>query len=163
MAHCSAAVNPLLAMLSFKLLCPLTLTVARPHSHSRANIPSYLRGPIKGRIENSWVSWCDLSAPTTPPGPFRRSGCGFCLRGGLNNAEWVHFSEKGLLLWRVGGWPVRAGAGPTSVCVQSQAGPEHRAPRRPPSPLHGGLCSRFHAITAAACFPAQSCQGHKGP
>lgn len=52
----------------------------------------------------------------------------------------------------------RAGAGLTSVCVQS-----HSVPRRPPSPLPGGLCSRFSAIRAAACFPAQSCQGHKRP
>lgn len=57
----------------------------------------------------------------------------------------------------------RARAGLTSVCVLSQAGPKHNVPQWPPSPLLGGLCSRFHAIRVAACFPAQACQGHKGP
>lgn len=69
------------------------------------------------------------------------------------------FLRQGLLFQ--GGERIRAGL--TSVCVQSQAGPEHSVPWRPPSPLPGGLCSRFHAIRAAACFPAQSCQGHKRP
>lgn len=68
-----------------------------------------------------------------------------------------------LLFQRGGGAAERAGAGLTSVCVRSQAGPEHGVPRWPPSPLPGGLCSRFHAIRAAACFPAQSCQAHKRP
>lgn len=57
----------------------------------------------------------------------------------------------------------RAGDGLTSVWFQSQAGLKHSVPQWPPSPLLGGLCSQFHAIRAAACFPAKACQGYKEP
>ena len=163
MTRCNTAVNPVLAPWAFKQLYPLTLKVAGLHSHPHTNIPSYLRGPIKGHIENSWaflsLPLCDLSVTAILLGPFRRSGSSFCLRGGPKQCISGPFLRQGLLFQGV----ERAGAGLTSVCVQSQAGPEHSVPRWPPSPLPGGLCSRFHAIRAAACFPAQSCQGHKRP
>lgn len=102
---------------------------------------------------------CDLSVANILPGPFRRSGSSFCLRGGPKQCISGTFLRQGLLFQGI----VRAGAVLTSVCVQSQAGPEHSVPRWPPSPLLGGLCSRFHAIRAAACFPAQSCHWYKRP
>ena len=55
MALCNTAVNPVLAPWAFKQLCPLTLKVTGLHPHSHTNIPSYLRGPIKSHIENSWA------------------------------------------------------------------------------------------------------------
>lgn len=128
------------------------------HIHTLTTIPSYLRGPIKGHIENSWVF---LSLPLMwfisdghIARAFGRSGLRLCLRGGPKQCLSDQSQPQGLLFQGT----ERAGAGLTSVCVQS-----HSVPRRPPSPLPGGLCSRFSAIRAAACFPAQSCQGHKRP
>lgn len=157
-ASYNTAVNPALAPWAFKQLCELTLKVSGLHSHT--NIPSYLRGPIKGRRIHE-----PFSQPPPPCVIYLRWPYCHALSEGvatlfvLGEARKQYISGPFLLFQAA----ERARAGLTSVCVQSQAGPEHGVPRWPPSPFPGGLCSRFHAIRVAACFPAQSCQGHKRP
>lgn len=98
MAHCNTAVNPVLAPRAFKQLCPLTLKVTGLHSHPHTNIPSYLRGPIKGHIENSWpflsLSLVIYRWRTYYQALSEGVAQVFVLEEAQNNASQAHFSDR---------------------------------------------------------------------
>lgn len=108
-----------------------------------------LEGPLRAtlKIHEPLCSCCDLSVAAMLPGPLSGSCFSFCLRGGQNKAIEAGCSERALFFQGA----MRAWAGPTSVCVQSQAGPEHSVPLRP---LPWGslfLISCYHSGSMFSC------------